>query len=55
MFRIKEEYLVTQWTYIKADTKEEATEKLYNEETYEEVEIDCELVQTDWESLEEVE
>lgn len=54
LFRIKEEYLITQWTYVKADSKEEAIDKLYKDEHYREVEIENEHHQTYWNSLEEL-
>lgn len=54
-FRIKETYKITQWTYIIANSKEEAIKKLEGDFAgYDSEEIDAECEDTDWDSLEEV-
>lgn len=55
-WRIKETYIVTGWTYIYAETKEQATQKLDNGEGEFDVTEDDDLKHksTDWKTLEEV-
>lgn len=54
-YRIKEEYLLTQWTYIDAESEEKAIKILedFDFENWTE-EIECEHQKTFWDSLEEV-
>jgi len=54
LFRIKEEYLVTQWTYVKADSKEQAEQKLYEKDHHREEEIANLHYHTHFDSWEEV-
>lgn len=55
-FRIKEEYIHTVWTYIKANSLEEATTMLENNDCCGvDEEISSEHKETFWDTLEEVE
>lgn len=58
-FRIKEQCLVTQWSYVTADSKEEALNKIEKNRKFyiylsEEIEDESEWKHTDWDTLEEV-
>lgn len=57
-FRIKEVYKVTGFSYIRAETKEEAIQKLerapFAGHDFDEMTADWECEDTDWDSIEEV-